>query len=100
MRVHAFLTIVLASSLSLLSMRAQDAAYFTRGIGVYPGNPSESFAPIACIDSSSTTNVALHRLAIASSSYDYNLTAHLVTDGIIHAKEPVRLAGRHHMVAI
>lgn len=91
MRVHTFLTIVLASSLSLLSMRAQDAAYYTRGIGIYPGNPSESFAPIACIDSSSITNVALHRLAIASSSYDYNLTAHLVTDGIIHAKEPVRL---------
>ena len=59
----------------------------TRGIGLYPGDPNEYFAPssdyslgddpIACY------NIALYRAAWASSTRDYNHTAHLVTDGII-----------------
>lgn len=35
------------------------------------------------------TNLALHRMALASSSYDNNLTAHLVTDGIVPEGTPV-----------
>ena len=35
------------------------------------------------------TNIALHRMAFASSSYDNNLAAHLVTDGILSEGEPV-----------
>lgn len=62
-----------------LTLQAQD---YTLGIGVYPGNPKENFAPAVRIDSSTYRNLALHRPAYHSSSYDYNLTAQLVTDGI------------------
>lgn len=56
----------------------------TRGIGKYPGAPSEYFAPtVSWVENGQTlTNVALHRKAYASSACDYNHTAHLVTDGI------------------
>jgi hypothetical protein len=55
---------------------------FTRGNGVYPGAPEESFCPTFAIDSTTYRNLALLRPATHSSSYDYNLTAQLVTDGI------------------
>ncbi len=56
---------------------------FTRGIGMYPGEPSENFQPTLELDSAAPyRNLALHRPAFASSSYDYNLTAQLVTDGL------------------
>lgn len=55
----------------------------TRGIGVYPGNPDESFAPEILTDNDRVTNVARLRPAYHSSSYDYNLTAQLITDGIV-----------------
>jgi hypothetical protein len=58
-----------------------DAQQFTRGIGVYPGDPKENFAPEMAIDST-YRNLARLRPAYHSSSYDYNLTAQLVTDGI------------------
>jgi hypothetical protein len=54
----------------------------TRGIGIYPGAPDESFSPELVIDSTTYRNLALLRPAYHSSSYDYNLTAQLVTDGI------------------
>jgi len=63
-----------------LTMQAQD---YTLGVGVYPGDPKENFAPAMRIDSSTYRNLALHRPAYHSSSYDYNLTAQLVTDGIV-----------------
>jgi beta-galactosidase/beta-glucuronidase len=63
-----------------------DAQQYTRGIGVYPGDPGEYTGPILVMDSSHYRNLALHRPAYQSSAYDYNLTAQLVTDGI---KEPV-----------
>lgn len=37
------------------------------------------------------TNIALRRAAYASSSYDYNLTAQLVTDGVTESREPAWL---------
>ncbi|MGA8344338.1 MAG: discoidin domain-containing protein, partial [Candidatus Sulfotelmatobacter sp.] len=55
---------------------------FTRGLGVYPGDPREDFSPELVIDRLTYRNLALLRPAYHSSSYDYNLTAQLVTDGI------------------
>ena len=55
----------------------------TRGIGVYPGNPDESFAPSLVKGDRNYRNIALERLTYQSSCYDYNLTSQLVTDGII-----------------
>ena len=59
----------------------------TRGIGIYPGNPAECFAPILVKDQQKR-NIALYRTARSSSSLDYNLTAQLLTDGIISRDEP------------
>lgn len=65
-------------------------------IGLYPGNPNENFAP-ALIQDNAYRNIALHRAAYHSSAYDYNLTAQLVTDGIIPKEtEPVRLTATTH----
>lgn len=66
------------------------ADYYTRGIGNYPGAPSEHFAP-QMVKDDTYRNIALHRAAYHSSSYDYNLTAQLITDGIIATDEPNRL---------
>jgi beta-galactosidase/beta-glucuronidase len=68
-----------------LTLPAQD---FTRGVGLYPGNPKEDFAPRMRVDGTTYRNLALHRPAYHSSSYDYNLTAELVTDGIVETKLP------------
>ena len=54
----------------------------TRGIGVYPGDPSESFAPELTVDDK-YRNLALNRSTSQSSAYDFNLTSQLVTDGIV-----------------
>ena len=63
---------------------------YTRGIGVYPGDPAENFAPALVADNSNTyRNLALLRPAFHSSSYDYNLTAQLITDGIKHTRLPM-----------
>jgi len=64
----------------------------TRGVGVYPGDPRQDFSPVARIDGSTYRNLALHRAAWHSSSYDYNLTAQLVTDGIREQRLPRWLA--------
>ena len=55
---------------------------FTRGLGIYPGSPGEDFGPVLVPDTTTYRNLALLRPAYHSSSYDYNLTAQLVTDGI------------------
>jgi hypothetical protein len=47
-------------------------------------------------DTQTYRNLALHRPAYASSSYDYNLTAQLVTDGIIDTKSPRWVAVSAH----
>jgi len=61
---------------------ADNAKAFTRGIGIYPGDPRADFSPEIIIESSRYRNLALLRPAYHSSSYDYNLTAQLITDGI------------------
>ena len=63
------------------------ARQYTRGIGVYPGDPKEYTGPSLVTDSS-YRNLALHRPAYQSSAYDYNLTAQLVTDGIKDSAVP------------
>ena len=51
------------------------------------------FLIIGCSETNGPeTNIALNRIAIASSSYDYNLTAQLATDGIVEADEPAWLS--------
>jgi Exo-beta-D-glucosaminidase Ig-fold domain/F5/8 type C domain/Glycosyl hydrolases family 2/Glycosyl hydrolases family 2, sugar binding domain/TAT (twin-arginine translocation) pathway signal sequence len=68
---------------------ASEEFAYTRGVGVYPGAPAENFSPELVLDSSGTyRNLALLRPAFHSSSYDYNLTAQLVTDGIKHTELP------------
>ncbi len=57
------------------------AQEFTRGVGIYPGDPKENAAPSMRLDNT-YRNLALHRAAYQSSSYDFNLTAQLITDGI------------------
>jgi hypothetical protein len=60
----------------------------TRGIGIYPGDPAEDFSPQLKPAGDQYRNLALRRAATHSSSYDYNLTAQLVTDGIISTAPP------------
>jgi len=72
-------------ALIALTLQAQN---YTLGVGVYPGDPKENFAPAMQIDSTNYRNLALHRPAWHSSSYDYNLTAQLVTDGIKQTELP------------
>jgi Exo-beta-D-glucosaminidase Ig-fold domain/F5/8 type C domain/Glycosyl hydrolases family 2 len=74
------------------SSTAEAASQFTRGLGVYPGDPREDFSPELVIESSSYRNLALHRPAFHSSSYDYNLTAQLITDGIKDTDWPAWVA--------
>jgi len=72
-----------ASTGTAQALAAKDVVGYTAGIGVYPGEPSENFDPILIPDTSGAyRNLALLRPAYHSSSYDYNLTAQLVTDGI------------------
>ncbi len=61
---------------------------WTRGVGVYPGDPAEDFSPSLVPAGPGRRNLALHRAATQSSAWDYNLAAQLVTDGIVEATVP------------
>ena len=74
-----------AAALVALAACSHERTAATRGIGVYPGNPDESFAPSLVKGDNTYRNIALERLTYQSSCYDYNLTSQLVTDGIIGA---------------
>ena len=76
------LALLLVASLAL---NAQDS---TRGVGVYPGDPKAYNGALLVPELQTYRNLALHRPAYASSSYDYNLTAQLVTDGIRETRLP------------
>lgn len=76
----------------LLGMAPMSDVEPTRGIGQYPGAQSEYFAPKVKWETvSELTNVAQWCAAYASSTVDYNHTAHLVTDGISGQEEPALL---------
>lgn len=66
-------------------LNAQD---YTRGVGVYPGDPKAYNGAVLAPEMQTYRNLALHRPAYSSSSYDYNLTAQLVTDGIRDTRLP------------
>ena len=66
------------------------AQTYTRGIGIYPGRVQEAYVP-TLVQDDTYRNIALHRQAFHSSSYDYNLTAQLLTDGIITRQGPAYL---------
>lgn len=59
----------------------------TRGIGIYPGDPSQSFAPELVADNE-YRNIALNRRTYQSTAYDFNLTSQLITDGIVTTELP------------
>ena len=69
-----------------------DSEYYTRGIGEYPGNKKENFSPELTPDFTNYRNIALHRAGFASSNHDYNLTAQLVTDGMVMDGAPQYLS--------
>jgi len=69
----------------LLALQAQQ---YTRGVGVYPGDPRQDFAPALVPDTQTVRNLALHRAAYQSSSYDFYHTAQLVTDGVTDTQLP------------
>jgi hypothetical protein len=72
----------LAGLVTLLMPSATPAQEPTRGLGVYPGDPAESFAPTLVPEEATYRNLAHRRPAYHSSSRDYSLTAQLATDGI------------------
>ena len=78
-----------ADAKSGAAQEAVPATEFTRGAGLYPGAAGENFQPLMMVDPAAPyRNLALHRPASASSAYDYNLTAQLVTDGLIDDQMP------------
>ena len=66
------------------------AQQLNRPIGQYPGNPSEYFGP-TLVQDNSYRDIALHRMVYQSSSWDFNLTSQLLTDGIIDEHLPAWL---------
>jgi hypothetical protein len=74
--------------LIFLGVNPLKAQQYTRGIGIYPGDLKEYFGPSMKIDAIHYRNLALHRAVYQSSSYDYNLTGQLITDGITQAQMP------------
>ena len=75
------------------SQAVKTDASLTRGIGIYPGNPAESFAPILKeAQSDAYRNIAAFKAVHHSSAYDYNLTGQLVTDHIITENAPATVS--------
>ena len=80
---------LLLISIAILGFAVQ-AQQLNRPIGQYPGNPSEYYGPTLVPDNT-YRNLALHRTVYQSSSWDYNLTSQLLTDGLIDTKAPAWL---------
>ncbi len=66
------------------------AQQLNRPIGQYPGNPSEYYGP-KLVQDNSYRDIALHRMVYQSSSWDFNLTSQLLTDGIVDKEPPAWL---------
>jgi len=75
----------------LLLAGCNSSGKYSRGLGIYPGNPDETFTPELVTDNATYRNVAALKSAYHSSSYDYNLTAQLVTDGIVSSEAPATI---------
>ncbi len=78
----------LIAAVIFLSAMGADNKSLNLPPGQYPGNPSENFAPTLKRVDTGRRNLALRRPAYHSSSYDYNLTAQLVTDGLKDSAMP------------
>ena len=85
---YATLPLILGGCTTPDSTSTENSNYYTRGIGMYPGSPSEDFSPSIISAPNTYRNLALLRQAKSSSSYDYNLTAQLITDGIVSDSMP------------
>ena len=83
--------LIFFTSLIALCLSCSEKIETTRGIGVYPGDPDEFFGP-EMIQDATYRNIALNRAVWHSTSYDYNLTGHLATDGIVSDKVPYYMA--------
>jgi len=70
---------------------------FTKRPGNYPGDPAQDFAPVLIVDAENHRNIALNRITFHSSSYDYNLTGQLVTDGISSDSIPSLINVSNHL---
>ncbi len=81
---------IAVSCLLMVGCSQESSNRNSRGIGIYPGNPEEHFGPNLVVDNT-YRNVAELKTAYNSSSYDYNLTAQLVTDGIITTDKPATI---------
>ena len=66
----------------LMCNGVQISAQTTRGIGVYPGAAEEFFGP-QLVAGDGYRNLARGRMVYQSSSFDFNMTAQVLTDGII-----------------
>lgn len=77
--------------LSLACCACSEQVQQNRGIGIYPGNPAEDFSPSLQAGTDELRNLALNRMAYASSAVDYNLTAQLATDGIVSTTMPASM---------
>ena len=66
------------------------AQQLNRPIGQYPGNSSEYYGP-TLVQDNSYRDIALHRMVYQSSSWDFNLTSQLLTDGIVDKVPPAWL---------
>ena len=87
--VMSTVLILISAFSQYTSASAPQADELTRGVGIYPGDPKADFSPTMRIDTT-YRNLAFRRPAIHSSAWDYNLTAQLVTDGIIDTTLPDR----------
>ena len=76
--------------LGLCGCAGTPSAEYTRGIGEYPGK-TDDYAGPEIVAGGGYRNLALNRAAYHSSSYDYNLTGHLATDGIILDRMPYHI---------
>jgi hypothetical protein len=65
---------------------------YNRGVGIYPGDPREDYSPSLVANKNTYRNIARLRSAWSSSSYDYNLTAQLLTDGLVENQVPAYIS--------
>jgi hypothetical protein len=80
--------VVCVSSAWMLGGPMAGEVHQSRGVGVYPGDPTEDFSPLLVVSPAGRRNLALHRATLQSSAYDYNSTAQLLTDGIVSTTLP------------
>src|SRR5437764_9678055 len=74
--------------LVLSAVLTVSAQQYTRGVGVYPGRPSQYNGAVMKPDALTYRNLALHRPTYSSSSYDFSLFFFQAEDGIRDTQMP------------